>query len=104
MTPRYRLTEQAQEDVLAIWEYITHDNAATADRLVDRFSETYEALARSPRIGMNLEDLRPGLRAYPVGSYVVFLRSTPDGLEIYRVLHGARDWRTLLESSDSPNG
>lgn len=96
MTPRYRLTEQAREDVLAIWQYIAEDNADAADRLIDKFTETYATLARSPRIGLNLHSIRAGLRAFPVGKYVVFFRSIDDGIEVYRVLHGSRDWQSLL--------
>jgi len=96
MTPRYRLTEQAREDVLAIWHYIAEDSPNAADRLIDTFTETYASLARSPRIGMNLQSIRPGLRAFPVGKYVIFFRGIDDGIEIYRVLHGSRDWHSLL--------
>jgi toxin ParE1/3/4 len=35
--------------------------------------------------------LEPKLRFIPVGSYLVFYRSLPDGVEIARILHGARD-------------
>lgn len=101
MTSGYRLTEQAREDVLAIWQHIAEDNCAAADRLIDQFTATYEQLTRSPRIGLNLNSLRSGLRAFPVGKYVVFFRATPDGVEIYRVLHGSRDWQSLLRASDA---
>jgi toxin ParE1/3/4 len=100
MSPRYRLTEQAREDVLDIWQYIAADNPDAADRIIDQFTATYGSLARSPRIGMDLSRLRSGLRAYPVGKYVIFFRPTEGGIEIYRVMHGARDWQSLLGEAD----
>ena len=35
--------------------------------------------------------LIPELRSFPYGRYVVFFFSLPDGIDVLRVLHGARD-------------
>jgi len=102
MTPRYRLTEQAREDVLDIWQYIAADNLDAADRMVGQFTATYERLARSPNVGADLSLLRPGLRAFPVRKYVIFFSRTLEGIDIYRVLHGARDWQTMIGQGDWP--
>ena len=102
MTPRYRLTEQAREDVLDIWKYIAADNLDAADRMADQFTATYERLARSPNVGADLSLLRPGLRAFPVRKYVIFFTRTSEGIDIYRVLHGARDWQTMIGRGDRP--
>ena len=96
MSRRVRLTQQAEEDVLEIWDYIARDNIPAADRLVDRFTEMYERLARSPGMGVRQEQYRPGLRCFPVGKYIVFYTVTDDFVEIYRVLHGARRLEDLL--------
>jgi toxin ParE1/3/4 len=40
--------------------------------------------------------MAPGLRSFPVGNYVVFYRIVPEGIELVRVLHGARDLRRLF--------
>jgi toxin ParE1/3/4 len=69
MTKRIRLTEQAEEDVLEIWEYIASDNLSAADRLVDRFDATYQKLAQTPGMGVKQEQFRAGLRCFPVGKY-----------------------------------
>lgn len=96
MSRRVRLTEQAEEDVLDIWEYIAGDNIQAADRLIDRFGEMYQRLARSPGMGVRQEQYRPGLRCFPVGKYVIFYSVADDYVEIYRVLHGARRLEDLL--------
>lgn len=36
-------------------------------------------------------ELATGLRSFPVGRYVIFYRALSNGIEIVRVLHGARD-------------
>ena len=94
--PTYRLTLPAEQDVLAIWLYIAQDNLAAADRLVDRLTRAYQLLAKNPDSGERMDRYRPGLRAWPVGNYVIYFHATPDGIEVYRVLHGARDAGQLL--------
>ena len=36
-------------------------------------------------------DIVPGVRSFPVGNYLIFYRETGQGIEIIRVLHGARN-------------
>jgi toxin ParE1/3/4 len=96
MTKRYRLTLRAERDVLDIWLYIATDNVSAADKLIDRFTDVYERLADNPGMGTSQDQYRPGLRCFPVGNYIVFYRPSDDGIEIYRVLHGARQLDDLL--------
>jgi toxin ParE1/3/4 len=94
--PAYRLTVLAEQDVLDIWLYIAEDNLAAADRLVDRFTEAFQLLANNPGMGEKVDQYRRGLRAWGVGNYVVFFQKTAEGIDVYRVLHGARDAGPLL--------
>jgi toxin ParE1/3/4 len=41
-------------------------------------------------MGRNRSDIVPGIRYFPVGNYLIFYRETGQGVEIIRVLHGAR--------------
>jgi len=47
--------------------------------------------------GRSRFDLSPELRGFPVGNYLVFYRPASDGIEIIRVLHGARDIPELFD-------
>jgi plasmid stabilization system protein ParE len=96
MTQRYRLTSQADVDVVEAWMYIAQDSVEAADRMVDRFTRTFEFLATHPGVGTAMDQYRPGLRAFSVGSYVVFFLLQDEELLIYRVLHGARNFDDLL--------
>ena len=42
------------------------------------------------------EDLRSGLRSFPVGEYVIIYRILDEDILILRVLHGSRDIEALL--------
>jgi toxin ParE1/3/4 len=61
------------------------------DRLLESFQSTFKLLATFPASGRRRDELRPGVRSFPVGSYVVFYRQVSDKIEILRVLHGSRD-------------
>jgi toxin ParE1/3/4 len=93
---RTRLSEKASADLDAIWLYVAErDGPEAADRLVDRLVETFPLLAAYPAMGRSREDVYPGARMFPVGSYLIFFRKRPKYVEISRVLHGARNIRRL---------
>lgn len=92
----FRLTSQADTDVTEIWMHLAQDSVDAADRLVDRFTKAFEFLADHPRVGTRMDQYHPGLRAFSVGSYVVFFQLQDDALLIYRVLHGARNFDELF--------
>jgi toxin ParE1/3/4 len=49
-----------------------------------------------PASGRLRDELRPGVRSFPVGSYVVFYRAVAGTIEVLRVLHESRDIDTAL--------
>jgi toxin ParE1/3/4 len=81
----------AESDALEIWSYIAEDNPEAADRLIDRFDEIIRTISKQPELGRSVEELAPKLRFVPIGSYLIFYRPSEDGVEIVRLLHGARD-------------
>ena len=57
-------------------------------------------LARVPGMGPRRLDLsEEPLRFWSVYSYLIIYREGTESLEIVRVLHGARDVRTILDKS-----
>lgn len=50
-------------------------------------------LARFPNRGALWDEVAPGLRALAVGSCVIFYQPFPEGIEVARVLRGARNLR-----------
>ncbi len=84
-------TSRAKLDVLEIWFYIAGDNMNAADKLVDAFDETLAMLAQNPEAGRARPELARHLRSFSVGNYVILYRPIPEGIEIIRIVHGARD-------------
>lgn len=67
------------------------DNQGAADRVLDEIEENFLTLAEHPQMGRLLRDIAPELRYFAVGNYLLLYRTIPDGIQIIRVIHGARD-------------
>jgi toxin ParE1/3/4 len=94
--PEVVLDRAAKADLIEIWQYIAQDNPQAADRMLDRISDGFHLLAKFPHGGTARPELGQNLRCYSVGSYVIYFRPAKEGVEIARVLHGARDVDTIL--------
>jgi len=81
----------ARFDISGIWEYIAEDSETQADAFVDRLSSKFNLLAGRPELGRMRVDLMAQLRSFPFERYVIFYRTISNGVEVIRVLHGARD-------------
>ncbi len=93
------VSEEAQEDVIAIWDRISEDNPGAADAFIDHIDARFEMLARNPHAGRQRDELGYGIRSVVLGDYVIFYRITTPDITIMRVVHGARDIPTLFDPS-----
>jgi len=94
--PNLRKSPAAEEDLLGIWSHIAEDSPEAADRMWQRFQDRFQLLLKQPRMGESQERVRPGLRSVVE---VIFYEPLDDGILIYRVLHGARQWENFLDPS-----
>ena len=96
----YLVSPLAQADLDEIWDYVARDSPAAADRLVAAFQEKFLLLAKQPLLGQTREELRPGIRSFVVGKYVVYYQLVDDRIRVVRVLHGSRDIGALFSDSE----
>jgi len=89
--PRILRTRAARSDYDEIWAYIAVRDLAAADRLVDQLDATLELLASTPHVGRKVDELAPDIRCFPVGNYLIFYRPIENGIQLIRLVHGARD-------------
>jgi toxin ParE1/3/4 len=69
-----------------------------ADRFIDSITDRFFLLAKWPNIGRARDrDLRPGLRSFAVGKYVIIYRINDADVLILRVVRGARNILALFE-------
>jgi len=106
MTSQYRVLPAADADLDDQAAYLARvAGLETALRFYDAASATFEDLVGMPGLG----ELRPttnprleGLRVWRIKGFenhLIFYRQVADGIEVVRVLHGARDIDPILESA-----
>jgi toxin ParE1/3/4 len=97
--PRLEISPVANGDLIEIGVYIARESGSPerADSFLDSILQTCETLSMHPEMGELREEFATGrYRSFSVGSYVIYFCPMLDGIRIARVLHGARDHRTLL--------
>lgn len=98
----YRLRPKAQEDVLELALYIAKDNPDAALRFIDAVEATCARLAEMPKIGVTRTFKHPalaGIRMLPTRGfehYLIFYLPAEGGIDVVRVIHGARDLPALF--------
>jgi toxin ParE1/3/4 len=93
----FRVSACAVADLDEIWSYIARDSPDAAEKFTEALISRFSRLAAMPGIGRTREELSHGLRSFSVGRYIIFYRPGESGVEIVRVLHGARDLPPLFE-------
>jgi toxin ParE1/3/4 len=102
MKPRIIKHLLAKADLAEQAEYIRKDNPRAAIRFLEAAETTFEQLANQPGLGGLEECARPelaGLRCWRIRGFkkhLIFYLPVADGIEIVRVLHGARDIKSIL--------
>ena len=94
----FRLSPEAAQDLIEIYEYIAQDSADAAERVRVEILEAIRGLAEMPGKGHRRDDLtnRPVL-FWPVRSYQIIYRKESHPLQIVAVLHGKRNLRRILK-------
>ncbi len=89
--PTLLKSPRAKADLIEIWNYIADDSENRADDFINTLDKKLQTLAASPYIGRPRTELIDDLRSFPIERYIIFYRVIPQGVEIIRVLHSARD-------------
>ncbi|HLM00818.1 MAG TPA: type II toxin-antitoxin system RelE/ParE family toxin [Pyrinomonadaceae bacterium] len=91
------LSEDAQTDLREIWLYLSENSLNSADRVIDEMMRKFRMLAENPKVGQLHDELIINLRSFPYKKYIIFYFSMENGVEIYRIIHGARNIEDLFE-------
>jgi toxin ParE1/3/4 len=73
----HRLAPNVEAELDDIWRYLAtaSGNLEIADRVLDSITDRFFMLSQFPHIGKRRdEDLRPGLRSFSVGKYIIVYR------------------------------
>jgi len=94
-----RLLNIAEEDFTEIISFIAADNPSAADAIANNIEKNLELLSANPNLGRipREEEIRNlGYRYLIVQNYLIFYTIEEKTIFIHRILHGARDYKTLL--------
>jgi plasmid stabilization system protein ParE len=95
---RYRVSAEAQEDLLEIFLYWRERaNEQTADRIIDSIVERFWLLGEYPSAGKSMDEIEQGLQCFPAGTYLIYYRASKNRTDILHVFHGARDQNQAFE-------
>jgi len=94
---RFRLSPEAAQDIIDIYEYIAQDSVDAAERVRAEIYDAILGLTDLPGKGHRREDLtgRP-LLFWPVRMYQVIYRQHSQPLDVVAVLHGKRNIKRVL--------
>jgi toxin ParE1/3/4 len=89
----------AQDDLIAIFDFIAQDSASRALGFVEKLDKRIGLLESNPHLGR--VPRHPKLREYGyrvliIGSYLVFYIIRGQTIEIHRVVHGSRNLDHLI--------
>lgn len=92
---KLRYSPAARQDLLEIWVNIALDNPAAADRVVDRLEAVCVNLCAHPNLGRARPEIGEGARALVIDHWLALYTVEPDGVQVVRVIDGARDLEQL---------
>ena len=94
-----RLLKIAEEDFTEIVSYIAADNLNAANALATKIEKNLELLSDNPKMGRipRDEDIRNlGYRYIIIQNYIVFYTIDERTILIHRILHSARNYKSVL--------
>lgn len=81
----------ADDDLLAAWMHIATDNPIAADEYLDRIHHVCSLIAENPAMGVDRDELRTGVRSFPVENHVIFYSVNGEEIIVLRVWPSAQD-------------
>ena len=94
-----RLLTAAEQDFNEIIDYILADNPPAALFIAEKIETNLQHLENNPHLGRVPSDdelLHIGYRYLIVLDYLIFYKIEEKTIIVYRILHGARNYKSLL--------
>lgn len=92
-------------DLVEIAVYIGQGSITAAERFLAAAEAAFTQLSAMPGMGAVCQFVNPaaqGLRFWPITGfrrYLIFYRPLADGIEVVRVIHGARDLERVISTN-----
>ena len=92
------LSPEAAQDIRETWNFIAQDNLDAADNWQQQIEAGLNLLAQMPSIGRVRHEFSLALRSWVKAGHVIFYQYHETRIDVFRVLHHARDIETIIES------
>ncbi|WP_298624245.1 type II toxin-antitoxin system RelE/ParE family toxin [uncultured Legionella sp.] len=93
----YRLYPKAVEDLESIYLYSTREfGIKRTEDYILAIDSSFQRLADDPLIARKCDYIHPDLRAFNVGSHIIFFKTADYGIAVIRVLHQSMDFKRHL--------
>ncbi|MBF0628435.1 MAG: type II toxin-antitoxin system RelE/ParE family toxin [Magnetococcales bacterium] len=93
--PRILFMSRALRDLQDAVLFISMDQPRNAVAWESMIHERIEKLATFPWIGTTVTLTGHIMRRFPIDRYIIYYQIISDGIKIVRILHAARDLRTI---------
>lgn len=100
---RFRISLRAKQDLEEIADYLGERNPPAALKVLDMIFDRVAVLATQPLLGEVRDDLPGHPRVLCSGNYLILYQPASDGVDIARIVHAARDVKSLLRREQEPN-
>lgn len=91
-------SDRSLTDIEEVLAFIATDNPPAARRWLGEIQRRVDLIGEYPEIGVERHDVAPGLRIHPYRRSVIAYIIEKERVRIIRVLHGGRDYSTLIDS------
>lgn len=92
MTPSFRVTPRAFEDIKNIGRYTLQQwGRSQRDAYLRGLDARFAWLAKQPMLGRKRDEVAPGYRSYPHEAHTIFYLIREGGIDIIGVPHQAMD-------------
>lgn len=104
---KINVTPRARRDQNDIVEHLAPESLDAALLFIAKLHETYAVIGAQPRVGHTRPDVRGeakrDIRCLVVSGFpnhLVFYRVNGDDIDVVRILHGARDIRSVMDEAE----
>jgi toxin ParE1/3/4 len=89
---QFHVTKKAERELDRIFVYwAQRAGVDLADKVIDSIEERFALLGDFPYIGLNSDELAPGVFRFPAGDYLIYYRKERCVIKILHIFHGARE-------------
>jgi toxin ParE1/3/4 len=106
MPKQIRRTRQLRQDLIDIYRYIYERNPRAAEAVLDAIERNIKSLLETPLVGRrwySTDRRLDGMRVTvvtPYRNYLIFFRPSAIGVDVYRLIHGARELQRIVDEID----